>query len=184
MYGIVAERMRGKLMSEERYVFEDVDVLIAHLVKRFDNPTPLKIQKGLYFLWAFYAATYGNIDYTDDQNEFNLQSERYPKELFQAQFEAWRYGPVLNQVYAAYKSGDFKDVKDSYTPKSENDKEVLSFIDDLADQINSVNDFGLVERSHQDRAWKIAFKDENHSKMNNETIKEDYIGYVKRQSQI
>jgi len=73
-------------MSEEHYVFEDVTVLIAHLVHRFDNPTPLKVQKGLYFLWAFYAATYGNIDYSDDKNEFSLQSERYPKELFQAQF--------------------------------------------------------------------------------------------------
>ena len=30
-------------------------------MERLDHPTPLKIQKTMYLLWAFYAATYGDI---------------------------------------------------------------------------------------------------------------------------
>jgi len=173
---------RGDLSMLNQYVFNDVNELIAHLMNKLDNPTPLKIQKSLYFLWAFYTATYGNIDYDVSENEF-AQGTRYPKELFKAEFEAWRYGPGLNKVYAENKSGQFDDLKDTWVPTTANEKEIYSFIDDLLVQINGVNDFGLVERSHQDHAWKIAFKGEDHCKMDNKQIKQDYIGYVKQQAE-
>ncbi|MBZ2406142.1 Panacea domain-containing protein [Liquorilactobacillus hordei] len=160
------------------YFFKDKDKLIAHIINKLDNPTPLKIQKGLYFLWAFYSATYGNINYEEGETEFNLQDE-YPNELFAADFEAWRYGPVLPDVYRKFKNGEYDDIDDTYVPETENEKEVMSFIDDLISQINGINDFGLVTRSHQDEAWKKSFKNENHCKMHKEDIKEDYEEYVK-----
>lgn len=54
--------------------------------------------------------------------------------------------------------------------------EILSFINNLLDQIDDVNDFGLVRRTQQDSAWKDAFNDSKiHYKMDNKQIKNDYI---------
>lgn len=174
-------------MNKKDYFFENINTLIGHIVKFLDNPTPLKVQKSLYFLWAFYAATYGNIDYSKD-TEFSKQ-EQYPRELFPAEFEAWTYGPVINSVFADYhQTNGFAGISDSYDENDISDtntKEVWSFVNDLLSQINEVNDFGLVERSHQDSAWKNTYKEgEKHCRMSNDEIKEDYINYVRQQSKI
>lgn len=176
--------MAGK---NNQYFFKDKKELVSYLIKKLSNPTPLKIQKSLYFLWAFYAATYGNIDYKEE-TDFNLQ-DRYPRELFEAQFEAWRYGPVISEIYEDYKyrKEDLENFskRDRSMQLTENEREVFGFIDDLISQIDHVNDFGLVKRSHQDTAWKNAFKEgQFHSKMDNQEIKRDYIEYVKQQSKI
>lgn len=175
------------IMDNENYFFDSIETLISHIVNFLDNPTPLKMQKSLYFLWAFYAATYGNIDY-DEETDFSKQ-EKYPRSLFKADFEAWSYGPVINSVFAEYhQTNGFKDVSDEYVESEISDankKEVWSFIDDLLAQINKVNDFGLVERSHQDSAWRNAYKEgQKHCKMNNDEIKRDYVNYVNEQSKI
>ena len=48
-------------MSKE-YYFDSVDVLINHLLYKFSELSPLKLQKSLYFLFAFYAGTYSGSD--------------------------------------------------------------------------------------------------------------------------
>lgn len=64
------------------------------------------------------------------------------------------------------------------------EKDVWVFIDDLISQINPVNDFGLVARSHQDKAWRSAYKEgQLHSKMKEEDIIRDYKKYVEEQNQ-
>lgn len=176
-------------MIMDNYVFDNLNVLAGYIKKRLTNPTPLKIQKSLYFLWAFYSATYGNISSDDNKNgEFGLQP-RYPKYLFNADFEAWQYGPVINSVYADYKnnriievgSDELKSSMNFEDSSQQNKVEILSFINNLLDQIDDVNDFGLVRRTHQDSAWKDAFNDsELHCKMDSEQIKNDYIRYFSR----
>lgn len=176
-------------MIMDNYVFDNLNVLAGYIKKRLTNPTPLKIQKSLYFLWAFYSATYGNISSDDNKNgEFGLQP-RYPKYLFNADFEAWQYGPVINSVYADYKNNRIIEVGSDELKSSmnfedsgqQNKVEILSFINNLLDQIDDVNDFGLVRRTHQDSAWKDAFNDsELHCKMDSEQIKNDYIRYFSR----
>ncbi|WP_338126421.1 type II toxin-antitoxin system antitoxin SocA domain-containing protein [Secundilactobacillus kimchicus] len=178
-------------MNNTDYFFKNVKGLIAYIMQNLDNPTPLKIQKSLYFLWAFYAATYGDIDY-NEATEFSIQS-KYPKELFPAYFEARIYGPVISSVFTQYHRTDgFKEILNSDMARDSdvanevsdsNKKEIWSFIDDLLSQINNVDDFGLVERSHEDNAWKHAYKEsEKHCHMDNEEIKKDYVNYVRQQS--
>lgn len=177
----------AKTTSEKtsKFVFDSVIDLAGYLEHRLDNPTPLKIQKTLYFLWAFYSATYGNIQYdSDEKNEFDLQDGVYPPELFEPDFEAWRYGPVINKVYAAYKGNEIKELNSKEienkmsTGKTEK-KEILLFIINLVNQINEVNDFGLVQRSHKDKAWKDAYDEgKQHCKIDSEQIKQDYINYI------
>lgn len=177
-------------MKTSEYVFDDVDKLAGYIENKLANPTPLKVQKSLYFLWAYYSATFGNLSSNKEENEeFGLQPP-YPSELFKPDFEAWRYGPVINSVYADYKSNNITTLNDdelkgemnfdNKNEKSEgNKKEIISFINDLLDQVDDVNDFGLVQRSHEDSAWKDAYEEgAEHCKMSSEQIKADYIEYV------
>lgn len=162
-----------------KFVFNNVLDLAGYVKQHLDNPTPIKMQKALYFLWAFYAATYGNIDY-DSQNpsEFNLQTEPYPKFLFASDFIAQRYGPVIKQVLLANKNSQLKtlslkDLQSKITLDKLAKNEIILFINNLLDQINNVNDFGLVQRTHQDQAWQAAYA--GHQQMSPEMIKADYV---------
>ncbi|WP_125583627.1 type II toxin-antitoxin system antitoxin SocA domain-containing protein [Levilactobacillus cerevisiae] len=167
-------------MIEESF-FKSNKSAAAYLYGHLKNKTPIKIQKGLYFLWAFYAGTYGNLDYSAP-SEF--QSEKYPRQLFEPNFEAWRYGPVDNEIWKLDKNDELKDYSAAVNGKinSEIQNDVMMFLDDLINQIDDINDFGLVERSHQDQAWKDAFARSNehdHQPIDAAAIKEDYVAYVK-----
>lgn len=171
------------IMTSNYFFFDDKYQLVSYLRDHLTNATPLKIQKAMYFLWAFYAATYGNINYNND-SEFN-RTERYPKELFEAHFEAWQYGPVIDDVYSKYKNDDDCIHQEVNPQHDEMNGDVWSFINGIISQIDKVYDFGLVSRSYQDSAWRDAYKNGSiHTPMDNKKIKEDYINYVNEQSKI
>ena len=75
-------------------VFEDKDFLVKFLYTLFETPSRIKIQKTLYLLFAFYGATYGSIESSNSDEDNEFSGQEYPKYLFDAQFEAWKYGPV------------------------------------------------------------------------------------------
>lgn len=164
-------------MSRAKYFFSNAAELLSYLEAKLDNPTPLKIQKSLYFLWAFYAATYGSIDYSH-KSEF-AQTDKYPLRLFPASFEAWPYGPVLNKIYAADKDNSITPSLEKKHCTTKMEKDVWAFIDDMITQINPINDFGLVVRSHQDKAWQDAYHACKNRKMNEEDLIRDYQKYVR-----
>jgi len=172
------------MIEKTEYVFNDKRDIVAYLYKSLSDPTPIKLQKSLYFLWAFYAATYGNIDY-DSKSEFQSE-KRYPNYLFKPDFEAWKYGPVDNEVYRWDKQNEIKDFDNNFDTENDSQKhQIKLFMDDLISQIDSVNDFGLVNRSHEDKAYQEAYEENTeHIPMNPEFIKRDYIEYVKKQSEI
>lgn len=164
---------------DKDFVFSDKDDLVFHIYKMLDNPTLLKVQKSLYFLWAYYSSTYGNVD---KYEETDLDQTNYPTSLFKPEFEAWRYGPVDDTVYAKQKSGLYpKDKWKEYQPKTSEEVEVVSFINDLLSQINKVNDFGLVNRSHEDESWSNPFKSthgQQHAGMDPDEIRKEYAKLV------
>lgn len=160
-----------------KYFFKDVNDLIAYLYTLTDSISPLKLQKGLYFLYAYYAAMYGSNDTSDEREvEYNL-----PRELFPAKFEAWNYGPVIRSVYSERREGEQNfllagkklDLEDLFN-KSTDAKEVKSFIDDLFSQIKSSSDFSLVDRSHADRSWRNAFEQGKSTTIENQDIINEY----------
>lgn len=144
-----------------RYVFENADGLVRYLYSVFGNLTPIKLQKGLYFLYAYYGAIY-NQDESDGVLE---ESFGLPNELFPPRFEAWTYGPVIREVWKKHKNGEY----DSYSDESpeglisEKYNEVGLFIRELFAQINKVSDFSLVDRSHEDKSWKEPFEEHGNS---------------------
>ena len=169
-------------MKVVEFVFDNVIDLAGYAKNRLENPTPLKIQKTLYFLWGFYSAMYGNIKYDSaEKSEFDLQDGAYPPELFEPDFEAWRYGAVINKVYLAYKKHEIKELSSEDIQKRISlgeleKKEILLFINNLIAQINEVDDFGLVQKAIKDSAWKDAYLADK--KMDPEKIKDDYVNFL------
>lgn len=108
---------------------------ICRLIKKLEpDVSPLKLQKSLYFMYAYYGALYG-------------------KELFQAEFEAWDYGSVIREVYLKNKEGIY-DLNDFDETSIEQEQQ--EYIKDMFRQIDTVSDFSLVGRNHIDEVWQEA----------------------------
>ena len=158
------------------FYFENLDDLVNYLYFKLPQITPLKLQKSLYFLFAYYGAFYGKFG----RNNAEVETEtRYPQYLFNGVFEAWKYGPVIREVYSKNKGGNFvaRDLaKDKYDP------EVLQFLDELILQLNEASDFSLVERSHMDQVWKNSYIPGNNNIMENDDIINEYESYLINES--
>lgn len=164
------------MYEESNYVFKDKNVLIQHLYRKIENMSNIRLQKTLYLLFAFYGATYGMLEQDAEL------TESYPKYLFNADFEAWRYGPVDNEVYSNYKNGCYDDFGNEYIGETVEEKNALSQVNDLIEQANEINDFGLVDRTHQDESWSSKYQEGvSHIKMDSDAIIKEYAEkYVKR----
>lgn len=171
--------MWNKVNDVDDYVFEDKDFLVRFLYFILENPTRIKIQKTLYLLYAYYGATYGQLTRSEGDDEFSDQ--RYPKELFAAKFEAWRYGPVEYEVYKKDVEGfyeenplNLQEIEIFYD--SPEKKNVKDFIKNISDQTDQIDDFSLVDLTHQDRSWSNVYVEgENHIEMSNDEIINEYI---------
>lgn len=161
----------------KNYVFDNVDTLVTFLLYKYKNLSPLKLQKGLYFLYAFYSGMYADVQ--NSNTEYNQDAScPFPRELFPAQFEAWTYGPVIREVYFKNKRRDYENLLQSFDVENEfknipNGEEIKKFIEDLFQKIYSVSDFALVDKSHSDIAWKEAF-DSEEKIIKNESIWNEY----------
>lgn len=179
IYNTLKKGMKKMENQTERkdYVFENVDNLVEYLFSKFGELSPLKLQKGLYFLYAYYGATYGEANQEDGESE---QDYNFPKRLFKDNFEAWTYGPVIRTVYNNNKEGKYGSAEKTEDISEVNDiPEVRLFIDELFGQINSVSDFSLVDRSHEDISWQNAYNDGKSTLIDNDALvreyKEDYV---------
>lgn len=159
--------------DKKDYYFEDIKELIHYLFRNYGKLSPLKLQKGLYFLFAYYGVQYGS----NREELGNVEvAYNYPKFLFNANFEAWNYGPVIREVYFDNKNGNYDHFLATPINEEEvfdNDFEVKKFIKEIFDQVVTTSDFSLVDRSHEDIVWQNAHKD-NQSEMCNEEIINEY----------
>lgn len=152
----------------KQFFFQNIDKLVEHILFQFPEIGPLKLQKGLYFLFAFYINTYSVEPQTDVIETENI----FPKYLFQTDFEAWTYGPVIRDVYLKFK-------EKQYTPHqyqfSEKDKEIEIFIKDVIEIIVEKSDFALVDRVYEDLAWQKAYQNKNSNIINIKDIEDEYL---------
>ena len=143
-------------MKKETYFFDNIDDLIGYMKSKYKYISPLKLQKGLYFLFAYYTQFYGNkLEMADGSSEQDFSE--YPKYLFDEDFEAWRYGPVIKEVYFKNREGDYTDNYTESIFESEQGHEIKLFIDDLLEDLMTTSDFNLVDRSHEDQSWVEAY---------------------------
>ena len=154
-------------MSKYKYYFENIDHLVEHILFQFPEIRPLKLQKGLYFLFAFYISTYSAKNQTQIiETEYN-----FPKYLFNAEFEAWTYGPVIHDVFLKFKNNE-------YTPKKyhfdKNDEEIELFINDVMQLIINKSDFALVDRVHEDLSWQKTYQNPDSKIIDIRDIESEY----------
>ena len=156
--------------------FDSVTTLAKHLKSKNETISPLRLQKTLYFLFAFYGASYGLLSNENEREGSFEGSIEYPKYLFNEDFEAWTYGPVIKDVYRLNKDGSLD--PEQWTPTDEQGKAVESLIETVCEQLDKMGDFALVERSHEDTAWTDAYREGFSNKMNKDAIIDEYKSSV------
>ena len=155
-------------MSKSQYYFENVDNLVEHILFQFPEITPVKLQKGLYFLFAFYINTYS----VEQQTKVIEAEYKFPKYLFDAEFEAWTYGPVIHSVFLKFKNKDYTPNKYQF---DKHDEEIEIFINDVMKMVLKKSDFALVDRIHEDLAWQKAYQKQKCSILDIKDIEAEYL---------
>lgn len=158
--------------------FTSLDNIIGLMKEELgDKISPLRLQKTLYFLFAYYGASYGSMSESKEYKESQNEMMNLPPYLFNAEFEAWQYGPVLREVYFGHKYNNFvEECKFDPSNIEIQDEtmrvEVIEYLKELIRNTSEVSDFGLVERSHEDDEWnaKISIQ----GTMDNDNIIEEY----------
>jgi len=130
--------------------------------------SPLKLQKSLYFLFAYWGAYVSKSKKSEDP----LDCKKY---LFDSAIEAWVYGPVIPEIYHLCK--DEGKTLSQYKNDSlfKNKESVKEFIDGMLKDIFEVSDFKLVELSHLDETWKSTTQSCN---MNKNKIIREYVSKI------
>lgn len=116
--------------------------------KRGDLITNLKLQKLLYYLQAWYV----------------VKNKGQP--LFKESIEAWQYGPVVKEVYEAYKCFGRNPINDESLPNEFNlSKNVTECIDSVLNAYMDYSASTLVQSIHQDLPWQEAYSSQTSPKI-------------------
>lgn len=105
----------------------------------------LQLQKMLYYIQYEFLTNYG-------------------KPLFDDDFEAWKFGPVIPVVYYEYSHmGAFRigaDYKDYDKILSEMSKDEIDMLNDIIVDKRDMNVWSMVDNTHKKgKAWDLIFKD-------------------------
>ncbi len=140
--------------------------------------SPLKLQKSLYFCFAYWGGFVRKGKNTPSSSEIDLKD--FNEYLFDADFEAWIYGPVVPIVYRNFKIDKMdkeKAIEFEIELKKKYNGILYIFISGLINDLIDANDFDLVDISHKDNAWKNNYnsEDKKHNKIiNKEDIIDEY----------
>jgi len=108
-----------------------------------DLITNLKMQKLLYYAQAWYLVNFKN------------------RVLFDDVIEAWDFGPVIPSVYHHFKEYrhtpiDYKSSPNSIFKKVQGEEK--EYLDEFYDKFINFSAHDLVNMSHNEEPWEIAFK--------------------------
>lgn len=137
--------------------------------------SPIKLQKGLYLLYAFWGGKMRSARLLDGFEDTMVEMKfSYNEDLFEASFEAWAYGPVDKEVYIWFKNLSKDDYDKIYCPILHIDEIIIGYIDDLIHKILNTNDFILIDIAQEDECWKQVYDSTKKNKIDNELIKREY----------
>ena len=129
----------------EKYVCE-VNELAHYIVDKCSNDgkpvSNLQLQKMLYFLQSVYcSATNGEL-------------------LFEDEFEAWPYGPVIRSVYREFSIYGGDTIDERYPVELEMPPEIKAFIDQGIEVLRDKSPWDLVKTSHAPGSpWDRVYRD-------------------------
>lgn len=168
---------------DEKICF-DKDDLTNYVINQYRQMTsidisPLKLQKSLYLLFAMWGGNAVIINEGIEKGQGTIElTDKIPTYLFDANFEAWKYGPVDVDVYEKYKENKYKGDISSLTNSTTVSQGILniliSFIDSILKQVFNINNFSLVSITQEDKVWKSAYENSKDIRMDNEDIIKEY----------
>lgn len=171
--------MKNKNEKGKKGIFEAKD-FACYIKKQYEKYsqgtkeiTPIKMQKALYFCFAYWAGFV-------NKGKIDGQLENENEVLFDDKFEAWSYGPVVPTVYFNERSAMFFRTKEEEQNAVSTVELVMqdnSFlketIDSLLQDVFEVSDFKLVSLSHVDKSWQNHYHEND--KKHNEIIPQKEI---------
>lgn len=153
------------MSQEKNVVFNNKADVISFIKSNLDNPTPMKISKSFYLIWAYYSATYGQLD-------------EYPDLLCDASFLALKYGPtdedVLKNIKSIDSSPNIDESDMSYTTDTSHSKNVSLFMKNLLSQIDKIDEFAIMVRTHEDSSWSDVYVENERHIIDKSAIVEEY----------
>lgn len=91
-----------------------------------------------------------------------------------ARFEAWRYGPVIPEVYHQFSKYGQNDIPNDIGDfsLSQNEAETIKAI---WEQLKSLHAYSLVNSTHEEEPWKSSYKEYLNNEIDNEKIREYFV---------
>lgn len=139
----------------------------------FDNPekvadfflskkplSPKKIQKLVYYAYAWFLATNNDLDESGDA---------ISNKLFKEQPEAWLHGPVFRSLYEKYKAYGWREIEQAQAPDIR-DEAVIEFLEKIWATFGEYSADTLEYMTHQEAPWINARREEKSLKSTNNQI--------------
>jgi len=151
-----------------KYFFNNPDDLVNHILTKIpEEPGILRLNLTLYFLFAAYAAAY------NPKNDTNFNLANQPKFIADLTFTADKYGPQDYLIKEKWKTDIYQPKEYSFS-NNQVDQNVKHFINELLEQLKNIDDFSLLDRAVQDKAWIDAYTDKESKIMSREQMILDY----------
>ncbi len=140
---------------------------IANYFLSKDNLTPKKLQKLVYYAYAWFIALNN-----EDVNEVT-------NVLFDEQPEAWIHGPVFPSLYDKYKGYNWNEIQKIDNDSCSNiNNDLKAFLNDVWIKFGKFSADQLEYMTHQEEPWAKARKNISSTMRSNEKIsKEDIFNY-------
>jgi uncharacterized phage-associated protein len=132
-----------------------VSIIIIHHREVFlESLTPMKLQKLCYYVQAIYMATHKG------------------EPLFEEDFQAWTYGPVITALYQEYKDYGWRSIQEEFElPEIEPEK--LESIKQIVEAYGGYDGAALVTMTHREYPWLEARKGLSETEGSNALISKD-----------
>lgn len=114
------------------------------ILENIDDVTDKKLQKLMYFAYAWYLVF------------FNESGDEIDNRLFEGQFEAWVHGPVLPELYREVKRFHGNKIGADYFESNREDNfnpEVLDLLKQVKDVYGKYDGNELESITHQEDPW-------------------------------
>lgn len=114
------------------------EIILQHRELFQESPSPLKLQKLCYYAQGIYLAV------TDTS-------------LFEEDFQAWKFGPVIPTLYHKYKTLGWKQISNDINP-TQLEESIRSFINDVVSAYGRFDGAYLSTMTHRESPWIDARK--------------------------
>ena len=139
---------------------------IADFFLSKDNLTPKKLQKLVYYAYAWFIALN------------NENANEITNVLFDEQPEAWIHGPVFPSLYDRYKGYNWNEIQKKEIYSSNLNKDLKAFLNDVWMKFGKFSADELEYMTHQEEPWAKARKNICNTMRSNEKIsKKDIFNY-------